>query len=361
MHSPNLTDENIAKIREMFPGCVTEAMDEAGKVRLAVDFDQLRQELSDHIVEGSQERYHLNWPGKREALLTTNAPTAKTLRPVREESVDFDTTQNLFIDGDNLEALKLLQETYLGKVKMIYIDPPYNTGQNLIYKNDFMENKSEFLVRTGQLEVRDRLVANTETNGRFHSDWLSMIYPRLKIASNLLGKDGVLVCAIDENEFATLALVIKEIFGKGGYEYGYVSVVHNPRGQQGINFSYVNEYLIFVYPSDKQKHLADFAKDEVDSRNLRDSGTESDRMDAKSCFYPIIVKDGRIVEIGKVPPDNFHPTSANVTRSDGTIEVWPMTDGGNEKKWRYAEQSVSKIIDKLEPKVGAFFYSDHFP
>ena len=286
MHSPNLTDENIAKICEMFPGCVTEAMDEAGKVRLAVDFDQLRQELSDHIVEGSQERYHLNWPGKREALLTTNAPTAKTLRPVREESVDFDTTQNLFIDGDNLEALKLLQETYLGKVKMIYIDPPYNTGQNLIYKNDFMENKSEFLVRTGQLEVRDCLVANTETNGRFHSDWLSMIYPRLKIASNLLGKDGVLVCAIDENEFAALALVIKEIFGKGGYEYGYVSVVHNPRGQQGINFSYVNEYLIFVYPSDKQKHLADFAKDEVDSRNLRDSGTESDRMDAKSCFYP---------------------------------------------------------------------------
>ena len=136
MHSTDLSQDNIAKIRTLFPGCVTEAADENGKLRLAVDFDQLRQELSDSIVEGPQERYHLNWPGKREALVTANAPIAKTLRPCREESVDFDTTQNLFIEGDNLEALKLLQETYLGKVKMIYIDPPYNTGRNLIYKND---------------------------------------------------------------------------------------------------------------------------------------------------------------------------------------------------------------------------------
>jgi adenine-specific DNA-methyltransferase len=140
MHSPNLSQENIARIRELFPGCVTEAQDETGKLKLAVDFDQLRQELSDSIVEGPQERYHLNWPGKREALLTANAPIAKTLRPCREESVDFDTTKNLFIEGDNLDALKLLQETYLGKVKMIYIDPPYNRkkGDNLIYRDDFV-------------------------------------------------------------------------------------------------------------------------------------------------------------------------------------------------------------------------------
>jgi adenine-specific DNA-methyltransferase len=147
LHSPNLTEENIAKIRDLFPGCVTEAADESGKLRLAVDFDQLRQELSDHIVDGPQERYHLNWPGKREALATANAPIAKTLRPVRDESVAFDTAQNLFIEGDNLDALKLLQETYLGKIKMIYIDPPYNTGNDFVYDDDFAESSDEFLSR----------------------------------------------------------------------------------------------------------------------------------------------------------------------------------------------------------------------
>ena len=171
MHSPNLTQENIARIRELFPGCVTEAQSEDGKLKLAVDFDQLRQELSESIVEGPQERYRLDWPGKREAMLTANAPIAKTLRPCREESVDFDTTKNLFIEGDNLEALKLLQETYLGQVKMIYIDPPYNTGNDFIYEDDFAENAEEFLKRSNQKDAEgNRLVANTEANGRFHSD-----------------------------------------------------------------------------------------------------------------------------------------------------------------------------------------------
>jgi adenine-specific DNA-methyltransferase len=144
MHSPNLTQGNVARVRELFPCCVTEAKGEDGVVKLTVDFDQLRQELADSIVEGPQERYHLNWPGKREALLTANAPIAKTLRPCRDESVDFDTTQNLFIEGDNLDALKLLQETYLGKIKMIYIDPPYNTGNDFIYDDDFSVDKSDF-------------------------------------------------------------------------------------------------------------------------------------------------------------------------------------------------------------------------
>lgn len=195
MHTPNLTQENIARIRELFPGCVTEARDEDGKLRLAVDFDQLKQELSDSIVEGPQERYRLDWPGKREALLAANAPIAKTLRPCREESVDFDTTKNLFVEGDNLDALKLLQETYLGKVKMIYIDPPYNTGNDFIYKDDFAENTEDFLKRSNQKDTEgNRLVTNTEANGRFHSDWLSMMYPRLKLARNLLRDDGVIHC-----------------------------------------------------------------------------------------------------------------------------------------------------------------------
>src|SRR5690554_4281890 len=178
MHSPNLTDDNIARLRELFPGCVTEAKSEDGSVKLMIDFDQLRQELSDVIVEGPQERYHLNWPGKREALLMANAPIAKTLRPVREESVDFDTTKNLFIEGDNLDALKLLQESYLGKVKMIFADPPYNTGSDLVYEDDFVASSSDYLVRSGELDERGRLTANPITNGRFHSDWLTMMYPR---------------------------------------------------------------------------------------------------------------------------------------------------------------------------------------
>lgn len=176
MHSPNLTQDNIARIRDLFPGCVTEAKGEDGTVKLAVDFDQLRQELAESIVEGPQERYHLNWPGKREASLAANAPIAKTLRPSPDESVDFDTTKNLFIEGDNLDALKLLQETYLGKVKMIYIDPPYNTGNDFIYEDDFAEDVESYKLRSNQKdEEGNRLTHNTPTNGRFHSDWLSMI------------------------------------------------------------------------------------------------------------------------------------------------------------------------------------------
>ncbi|WMJ09844.1 site-specific DNA-methyltransferase [Nitrosomonas sp. sh817] len=214
MHTLDLTQDNIARIREIFPNCVTEARDESGKLKLTVDFDQLKQELSDSIVEGPQERYHLNWPGKREALLTANAPIAKTLRPCREESVDFDTTKNLFIEGDNLDALKLLQETYLGKVKMIYIDPPYNTGNDFVYEDDFAENSDEFLKRSNQKDEQgNRLVANTESNGRFHSDWLSMIYPRLRLARNLLSDEGTIFISIDDEEVSNLKKMCDEIFG----------------------------------------------------------------------------------------------------------------------------------------------------
>ncbi|MBO9455127.1 site-specific DNA-methyltransferase [Paracoccus sp. R12_1] len=214
MHSPDLTQDNIAKIRALFPGCVTEAAGEDGKLRLAVDFDQLRQELSDSIVEGPQERYHLNWPGKREALITANAPIAKTLRPARNESVDFDTTQNLFIEGDNLEALKLLQETYLGKVKMIYIDPPYNTGNDFVYDDEFTEEASEFFRKSSQIdEQSNRLVANPESKGRFHSAWLSMMYPRLRLARNLLSDDGVIFVSIDDGEVSGLKKMCDEVFG----------------------------------------------------------------------------------------------------------------------------------------------------
>ena len=219
MHSPDLTQENIARIRDLFPGCVTEAQDEAtGVVRLAVDFDQLRQELSDHIVEGPQERYRLDWPGKRGALALANATISKTLRPYRDESVRFDDSRNLFIEGDNLEALKLLQENYLGKIKAIYIDPPYNTGSDFVYKDDFAESSENFLTRTDQKDDQgNRLVANTSANGRFHSDWLSMIYPRLKLARNLLTEDGVIFVSIDDTELVNLREVMNSVYGEQNF------------------------------------------------------------------------------------------------------------------------------------------------
>jgi len=214
MHSPNLAEKNIARIAALFPDCVTETVDENGNPKKSIDFDLLRQELSTHMVEGPQERYRLDWPGKREALLTANAPIAKTLRPCREESVDFDTTENLFIEGDNLDALKLMQETYLGKVKMIYIDPPYNTGKDFIYKDDFKQSTDEYLRDSEQIdEEGNRLVANTDSNGRFHSDWLSMMYPRLKLARNLLKNDGVIFISIDDNEMSNLRKICDDIFG----------------------------------------------------------------------------------------------------------------------------------------------------
>lgn len=218
MHSPNFTDENIAKLAALFPGCVTESADEDGNLQKSIDFDQLKQELSTHIVEGPRERYRLDWPGKREALLTANAPIAKTLRPCREESVDFDSTENLFIEGDNLDALKLLQETYLGKVKMIYIDPPYNTGHDFIYDDDFANSTKEYLLDSGQKDKEgNRLVANTDSNGRFHSDWLSMMYSRLKLARNLLKDDGVIFISIDDGEQANLKKMCDEIFGEENF------------------------------------------------------------------------------------------------------------------------------------------------
>lgn len=250
MHSKDITEENIKKIAALFPNCVTEATDEQGLLRKKIDFDLLRQELSREIVEGSQERYQLNWPGKRQALLTANAPIAKTLRPYREESVDFDTTQNLFIEGDNLEALKLLQETYLGKVKMIYIDPPYNTGNDFIYKDDFSTSKEVYRLNSGQQDTEgNKLVANTDSNGRFHSDWLSMMYSRLKLARNLLDRNGVIFISIDENEFSNTIKLCNEIYGEENF-IGNI-VWKNVTDNNPTNIATEHEYIV-VYAKSKK-------------------------------------------------------------------------------------------------------------
>jgi len=264
MHSPDLTQDHIARLRELFPGCVTEAKGADGAVRLAVDFDLLRQELSGTLVEGPQERYQLNWPGKREALLTANAPIAKTLRPCRDESVDFDATRNLFIEGDNLDALKLLQETYLGKVKLIYIDPPYNTGNDFIYGDDFTEDLRSYFLRSGQEDaVGGRLVANTESNGRFHSDWLTMLYSRVKLGRVLLREDGLFFMSIGQEELSGALHLCNEVFGEKN-RIGIIGRAMKRGGNNGKFFSPNLEFiLVFARNVDCAHGFKDKMSDEL--------------------------------------------------------------------------------------------------
>lgn len=255
MRTSNKADENYKKLAEMFPNAVTEAIDETtGKVVRAIDKDVLMQEISCKVVDGNEERYQFTWPDKKKSVLLANAPINKTLRPCREESVDFDGTENLYIEGDNLEVLKLLQETYLGKIKMIYIDPPYNTGNDFVYEDDFAENTDEYLANSGQFDDEgNRLVQNTESNGRFHTDWLNMIYPRLKLAKDLLSDDGVILINMDENEITNLQNVCREVFGEQNDLGTIVWDKRNPKGDaQGI--SYQHEYIL-VYAKNKLEFL----------------------------------------------------------------------------------------------------------
>ena len=225
MQTTNIVDENIKRIGALFPNCLTERLNNDGKPEVTIDFDQLRQELSKDIVEGVEERYQFTWPDKRNAIRLANVPTTDTLRPCREESVDFDNTQNLYIEGDNLQVLKLLRENYLGKVKMIYIDPPYNTGNDFVYHDDFAMSSDEYDEASGATdELGNKYVKNTETSGRFHSDWCNMIYPRLMVARSLLAEDGFIFISIDDNEYANLKLLhlsngevgVQQVLGKIG-------------------------------------------------------------------------------------------------------------------------------------------------
>jgi adenine-specific DNA-methyltransferase len=328
MHSPNLTQANIARIAELFPGCVTEAKADDGSVTLAVDFDQLKQELAESITEGPQERYHLNWPGKREALLTANAPIAKTLRPFKEDSVDFENTKNLFIEGDNLDALKLLQESYLGRVKMIYIDPPYNTGHDFLYEDDFAENSKEYLIRTNQKGGQGViLTTNTDANGRFHSDWLSMIYPRLKLARVLLKDDGIIFVSIDDNEVTNLRKVLDETFGEDNFLQQLVWKRHAGGGNDSRHFATDHEYILV------------YAKNKDSLGRLRMPLTDEDKQDYK-------LKDRYFDSLGpyktksfsRMRPDDPRPTlTYDITTPDGT----KVRD-----TWKWEESRFLKALEE---------------
>lgn len=310
MHSPNLTEANIAKLAELFPNCITEARDAKGDLKQAIDFDLLRQELSSSIVEGPQERYQLNWPGKREALLAANAPIAKTLRPSREESVDFDTTRNIFIEGDNLEALKLIQETYLNQIKMIYIDPPYNTGKDFVYSDSFSETTDQYFERSNQVsEFGGKLVSNTESNGRFHSDWLSMIYSRLKLARNILRSDGVIFISIDDNEASNLQKVADEIFGEENLR-GVLVWQHSvqPKGYSGTFSVHHNYVLCYAKSEDFElvnlertdEHNKNYSNPDHDPNGAWRAGDVRNALYRPNLIYKIKTPSGKEID----PPQN---------------------------------------------------------
>ena len=251
MQTENLADKNYEMLSKMFPNALTETItgyDDDGKpiVERTIDADVLRQEISCKVVEGKDERYQFTWPDKKKAVLLANAPIDKTLRPCRQESVDFDKTENIYIEGDNLEVLKLLQETYLGKIKMIYIDPPYNTGNDFVYEDDFAISISEYLANSGQYdEVGNQLVQNAESNGRFHTDWLNMLYPRLKIAKNLLTDDGAIFISIDENEVNTLKTICDEIFGRSNFVAELIWAAGRKNDSKYVSVSH--EYILCYF------------------------------------------------------------------------------------------------------------------
>lgn len=341
MQSMDKVAANVAKIMELFPNCVTERINAEGKSEHTIDFDMLKQELSDYVVDGLQERYQFTWPDKRKAILAANAPINKTLRPCREESVDFDNTENLYIEGDNLEVLKLLRENYLGEVKMIYIDPPYNTGNDFVYEDDFKKNASEYKDNSGQRDKEgNRLVTNMESNGRFHTNWLNMMYPRLKLAKDLLSEDGVIAISIDENEIENLKRCCKEIYGESNYIATIISKM-NPRGSQSSkDIAITHEYILVSAKSKEYQvnglELTEEQKKEYKYQDamgcyrllgLRKRGADSRREDSPSMYFPIYCD-----------PDNDNLS----TIEKYSVIIYPKLSDGTDGRWRWSKSKVER-------------------
>ena len=311
MHTQDIVDVNVGIIGKLFPNCLTERIGENGRLEHAIDFDKLRVELSKGIVEGQQERYQFTWPGKREAMRIANTPTNMTLRPDRESSVDFDNTGNLYIEGDNLEVLKILREDYLGKVKMIYIDPPYNTGNDFVYEDDFSQTSGEFRGKSGMFDEDGNIIlqnyeVNSESNGRFHTDWLNMIYPRLKVARDLLTEDGVIFISIDDNEVENLRKVCDEVFGERNFIAQLIwERAYSPKNDARF-ISNSHDYVIMF-----AKNIDNYVigrLDRTDEANARYQNPDNDPrgvwkpsdLSVKTynaeCDYPITTPTGRIIE-----------------------------------------------------------------
>ena len=377
MQTANKADENYKKLAELFPDAVTETIDENGEVVRAIDKDVLMQEISCTVVEGRDERYQFTWPDKKKSILLANAPINKTLRPCREESVGKDGTpggwdsENLYIEGDNLEVLKLLQETYLGKIKMIYIDPPYNTGNDFVYEDDFAQSTSEYIENSGQLDDEgNRLVQNTESNGRFHTDWLNMIYPRLKIAKDLLSDDGVIFISIDEHEAETLTKVCDEIMSESNH-CGTIVIKSNPRGSMSTSeIASLHEYLL-VYAKNRcnaaiighklnDNMIAEYKyKDDIGKYRLlglRMRGGFWRRSERPSLYFPIFIN----------PQDETVSTKYDENYSAKVLPIQPSTN--EDGTWRWGREKVEadknlligRKVKRNGEEVWDIFQKDYF-
>ena len=347
MHTPNKADENFRKLAAMFPNAVTETINENGEVVRAIDKDVLMQEIACTVVDGNEERYQFTWPDKKKSVLLANAPINKTLRPCREESVDFDTTENLYIEGDNLEVLKLLQETYLGKIKMIYIDPPYNTGSDLVYNDDFSKSTTEYIASSGYLdEDGNRLVENLESNGRYHTDWLNMIYSRLRLAKDLLATNGVIFVSLDDNESANLKKICDEVFGAVNF-IGQITVVGNPRGRDYGGVARMHDYL-FVYKKSPEA-VINLIEDSENSfkmfdslggfelRELRNRNIKFNKENRPNLYYPFYINPATEDEHG------LHEIS--LEPKDGWIELYPLESQGVNTVWRWGKQKSQENLN----------------
>ncbi|MGN0946156.1 MAG: site-specific DNA-methyltransferase [Megasphaera sp.] len=369
MHTADLAKENYEKLAALFPNAVTETVDEEGHVVRAIDKDVLMQEINMQVVDDGQERYQFTWPDKRKTIMLANQPIAKTLRLDREKSVSRDGTQggdidseNIYIEGDNLDAMKILRETYLGKVKMIYIDPPYNTGNDFIYEDDFSQNTSEFTNNSGQTDEEgnrlvqnegNRLVENNESNGRFHTDWLNMLYPRLRIAKDLLSDDGVIFISIDDNEQERLKLICNEIFGESNYQATITYVRKTSGKQDSSNFMNSTEYILVYSKSNTWKCreliagdnvLSRYNKEDADGRkyretDLRKTGSNDRRVDRPNLYYPFYYNPST---------NDLYPSPEQLKPiPSGYIEIVPVKPDGTEGNWRWECKSADEKRDLL--------------
>jgi adenine-specific DNA-methyltransferase len=366
MRSKDMNQENIEKIAKLFPNVITEIKDEKGNITKAIDFELLQQELSDVIVEGSKERYQLTWPGKKEAIVTANTPINKTLRPVKEDSLDWETTENLYIEGDNLEVLKLLQESYLNKIKCIYIDPPYNTGKDFIYKDNFTQDKEEYLEESGQVdEYGNRLFQNTEYNGRYHSDWLSMMYPRLKLARNLLSDDGVIFISIDDNEVHNLRKICDEIFGEENFVGDIIRKTKSSTNDPNLNYNMQHDNILVYMKSDKftfvglPKDLSRYTNPDNDPNGAWVSSDPSAKSGGSGTYFKIVNPYTKKVDL---PPQGrfwaFNKDTYNRYLESGKI-VFKKEHGLNERGFIF-KTYLNQLKNKTKPMDSLLFVSNDY-
>lgn len=363
MQTANKADENFKKLATMFPNAVTETVDENGEVVRAIDKDVLMQEISCKVVDGNEERYQFTWPDKKKSVLLANAPINKTLRPCREESVDFDNTENLYIEGDNLEVLKLLQETYLGKIKMIYIDPPYNTGNDFVYNDDFSMSAEDFMEANNTYDNEgNRLVQNTESNGRFHTDWLNFIYPRLKIAKDLLADEGVIFISIDDNEVTNLKKICDEIFGSSNH-CGTFIVNSTPNARDYGHIGKMHEYCLFyaknmeytqtnMLPDTDKKFKYSDAIGGFNIHPLYNSNEAFHKLNRPNLYYPfylyldekLLINGDEFFNIGLEPKENC-------------VEIYPPKSVKNSVQfvWRWGKEKAKTYMNQeiIGYKVGS--------